>query len=89
MPLGNSIKEEISIAEAYLATRRPLSATRSCLITPSCSTAASAGTPATAARHQDGGAAHAKAGKTLPIMDTHIHEFQPSRPGVVWRTPAT
>jgi len=82
MPLGNSIVEEIKIAEDYLASTPALIAVRDKVMfdnavgfyrrVPPGTTPAAA--PLLAL----------KMGKTKPIMDTHIHEFQPSRSGVAW-----
>jgi predicted TIM-barrel fold metal-dependent hydrolase len=82
---GMSVKEEIAIAEAWLATKTP--AVRDKIMYDNAvlfyrripmGTPATTLTPATMALQMR------KVGKTKPIMDTHIHVFQPSRAGVPW-----
>ncbi|HVR64219.1 MAG TPA: amidohydrolase family protein, partial [Polyangia bacterium] len=87
MPLGQSIIDEIKIAEDYLASTPALVAVRDKIMFDNAANfyrrIPTGTTP---------GAAPLLALKTAgaakpPILDTHIHEFQPSRSGVVW--PAT
>jgi predicted TIM-barrel fold metal-dependent hydrolase len=85
MPLGNSIKEELTIAEAYLATQ-PTGVRDKVMFDNAILfyRRLPPGTPATTLSPTTMALQALKTGKTLPIMDTHVHEFQPSRPGVVW-----
>ncbi len=86
--LGGSIEEELKIAEDYLATKTPAQRDKVMFdnavlfyrrVLPDAGVEPDANTTALLAR---------KTGKTKPIMDTHVHVFQPSRPGVVWPDPA-
>jgi L-fuconolactonase len=98
--LGGTVQEEITIAEDYLATKTPVQRDKVMFdnavlfyrrVPPGSILAGDAG--ATDAGAADGGPAldaktvallSRKVGKTKPIMDTHVHVFQPSRPGVSW-----
>jgi predicted TIM-barrel fold metal-dependent hydrolase len=82
MPLGQSITDEIKIAEDYLASTPALVAVRDKVMFDNAANfyrRIPMGTTPGAAP-----LLALKAGKTKPILDTHIHEFQPSRPGVPW-----
>jgi L-fuconolactonase len=85
--LGGSIEEELEIAEDYLATKTPAQRDKVMFdnavlfyrrVPP---VAGSKPAPLDA---KTTALLALKTGKTKPIMDTHVHVFQPSRPGVVW-----
>jgi predicted TIM-barrel fold metal-dependent hydrolase len=82
---GMSIKEEITIAEAWLATKTP--AVRDKIMYDNAVMfyrRIPMGTPATTLSPATMALQMRKVGKTKPIMDTHIHVVQPSRSGVMW-----
>ena len=86
MPLGQSIVDELKIAEDYLASTPDLVAVRDKIMFDNAANfyrrIPMGTTPGTAPLLA------LKAGKTKPILDTHIHEYQPSRSGVAWPDPA-
>ncbi len=93
--LGGSIQEEIKIAEDYLATKTSAQRDKVMFdnavlfyrrVPPGSALAGDAGAldSGVALDAKTAALLARKVGKTKPIMDTHVHVFQPSRPGVAW-----
>jgi predicted TIM-barrel fold metal-dependent hydrolase len=90
--LGGTIAEEIKIAEDWLATKATaMPMLRNKIMYSNAVNfyrRIPMGTPATTLDAKTTALLAKGVAATKPIMDTHIHVFQPSRPGVVYPDPA-